>query len=79
MIYREPGFLAVVWFGSFPVPSPPSPVSKLDRRRTRRLRKRRKRDNLLREGREGVGEEPNHTTARNVILYISFNTLWEQR
>ncbi len=30
MICRGPGFLAVVWFGSFP--PPPSPVSKLDRR-----------------------------------------------
>ncbi len=35
MIYRGPGFLAVVWFGSS-CPFPPSPVSKLDRRHTRR-------------------------------------------
>ncbi len=28
MIYRRPGFLAVVWFGSSPTP-PPSPDSKL--------------------------------------------------
>jgi hypothetical protein len=27
----------------------------------------------------GVGEEPNHTTARKpLILYKSFNTLWRQ-
>jgi hypothetical protein len=32
----------------------------------------RKRYNLL--TREGVGEEPNHTTARNLVLYKSFNT-----
>ncbi len=51
MIVRESGFLAVVWFGSYP--TPPSPVSKLDRRHTGR---RRKRDNLLSErGREGGG------------------------
>ena len=43
MVYREPGFLAVVSFGSSPTPSP-SPVSKLDRRHTGRLRKR---DDLL--------------------------------
>ncbi len=29
MIYRRPGFLAVVWLGSFPPNNPPSPVSKL--------------------------------------------------
>jgi hypothetical protein len=41
---------------------PPSHVSKLDRRYTGRLRKR---DNVLTgEGVKGVGEEPNHTTAR---------------
>ncbi len=46
-------------------PPPPqvplSPVSKLDRRYTVRLRKR---NNLLTREGEGVGEEPNHTTAR---------------
>jgi hypothetical protein len=50
--------LAVVGFGSFPTPSP---ASRLDGRHTGRLRKR---DNLLRG--EGVGEEPNNTTARNL-------------
>ncbi len=35
MIYRGPGFLAFVWFGSSPTPSPPPPtVSKPDRRHT---------------------------------------------
>ncbi len=51
-IYRRPGFLAVVWFGSSPSPFPPSLVSKLDRRHTGRLRKR---DNLL-TGKGGDGD-----------------------
>jgi hypothetical protein len=50
IIYRGPGFLVVVWFGSS-CPFPPSPVSKLDRRHTRR------------RGGKGLGAEPNHTTA----------------
>ncbi len=58
MSYRGPGFFAVVWFGT----SPPRLVSKLDRQHTWRLWKR---NNLLTgEGGKGVGEEPNHTTAR---------------
>ncbi len=48
MIYRGPGFLAVVWIGFIPTPS----VSKLDRRQTARLRKR---DNLLTGDRKGGG------------------------
>ncbi len=44
MIYRGPGFLAVVWFYSYPIPSFPSPVSKFDRRQIGRPRKR---DNFL--------------------------------
>jgi hypothetical protein len=52
MIYRGPGFLAVVWFVS-------SPVELSDGR-----------------GEEGVGEEPNRTTARKpAALYKSLNTL----
>ncbi len=55
MIYRGSGFLAIVWFGSFP--SSFSAIhSKIER------------DNLLTEngggGMEVVGEEPNHTTER---------------
>ncbi len=46
MIYRELGFLAVIWFGSTRS-APPSPVSMIDRRHTGRLRKR---DILLRGG-----------------------------
>jgi hypothetical protein len=29
-----------------------------------------------RERGEGVGEKPNHWTARSLVLYKSFNTLW---
>ncbi len=54
----RPSRRRMIWFFSHPLP-PPSPVSKLDLRHTGRLRKR---DNLLTEG--GVGEEPNHKTAR---------------
>ncbi len=60
MIYRGPGFLAVLLFGSSPAPSP-SPVSKLDWQHTGRPRKR---ENLMTGEGEGEGEEPNHTTAR---------------
>ncbi len=49
LIYRGPGYLAVVWFGSSP-----TPVSKLDRRHTGRLRKR---DNFL-TGEGGRGGWP---------------------
>jgi hypothetical protein len=60
MIYRGPGFLVVVWFGS----SAPSTVRKLDRRNAGRARKR----NNLQTGEEGEGEgeEPNHKTARKL-------------
>ncbi len=64
MIYRGPGFLAVVWFVSFP----PFSVSKLDRRRTGRLWKR---DTLL----TGEGWMGRRSTARNLVLYKSFKTL----
>ncbi len=58
-VYRGQGFLAVIRIGFFPTPSS---LSKLDRRRTGRPSKR---VNLLTgEGGEGVGEEPNHMTAR---------------
>ncbi len=50
----------MIWLLAHPLPF--SHVSKLDLRHTGRLKKR---DNLLTgEGREGVGEEPNHTTTR---------------
>ncbi len=59
MIYKGPGFLAVVLFGS----SLPSPIGKHDQLHTGSPRKG---DNVLTgEERDGVREEPNHTTARN--------------
>jgi hypothetical protein len=30
------------------------------------------------ERREGLGEEPNHATARSLVLYESFNSLWSK-
>jgi hypothetical protein len=44
ILYRGPGFLASVWLGSTPTPSPRYPVRELDRRHAGRLGKR---DNLL--------------------------------
>jgi hypothetical protein len=60
-------------------PPPPHPVSKINRRHTGRLIKR---DNLLTG--EGVGEEPNHTTARKPgplynITYSRVPTLTRMR
>jgi hypothetical protein len=62
MIYRGPGFLAVVGFGSTPTPFP-SPVSKLPLFLSLPMCRR---SCLLTEegGGEGVDVEPNHTTAR---------------
>ncbi len=72
MIYRESGFLAVVWFGSSPTPFPPLHESCLSFSvflcvavlvywRTR--------------WGEGLGEEPFHTTASKPGPLLSFNTL----
>ncbi len=60
MLYRRPGFPAVVWFGSLPIP-PPISVRNLVRRNTERLRNW---DNLLTGEVGRGGEEPNHTTLR---------------
>jgi hypothetical protein len=60
MIYRGPGFFAVVLFDSSP---PVLHVSSTGEDR--------KRDNLLTEEGGGVGEEPNHKSARKLgPLYI---------
>jgi hypothetical protein len=58
MIFKGTGFFAVVWFGSSPTPSPP--LSTLDRQHTGRL------ERQLSHGRGGwgLGEEPNHSSAR---------------
>ncbi len=58
MIYRGPGFLALVWFGNSPTPSPPSLVSKIDRRH----RKTEKERNLAVDW---GGGGATHTTSRN--------------
>ncbi len=80
MIYRGPGFLAVVWFGSSPTPSP---VSKLHRRHTGRLRKRETTCSRER-AEEGVGEEPTagkpgplkvvqYSLLLNVVMFYTFH------
>jgi hypothetical protein len=73
MIYRGPGLLAVVWFGSLPTLSPPYPVSRLDRRRhTGRLRKR---DNLLTGEGEGGWSRSRIIPQESLVLYKLVNTL----
>jgi hypothetical protein len=66
MIYRGPGFLAVVWFAL------PSVASRLDRRHTKRWE--REETTCWREG-EGMDEEPNHTTVRKpgLLLVIQYS------
>ncbi len=64
MIYGGPGFLAVLWFGSSPTPSPLS--SQYHRRQTAELRKI---DNLLTgEGGAGVGKEPIMQWQESLVL-----------
>ncbi len=55
IVYRRPGFLAVVWFGSSPTKNSPHPVSKLHRRHLKNEKQRQLTD--WRGGKE-VGEEP---------------------
>ncbi len=74
MIYRGPGFLAVVKFGSKPTPYPPSPVSKLDRRHEGRLQMR---GNLLmEEGGRGLAWSRIPRPQESLSLYKSFNPVW---
>jgi hypothetical protein len=77
MIYRGPGFLTVVWFGSSPTPHP-SPPSLLSESLTGVIQEDRDRETTCwrERGMKGVGLEPNHTTARSLVLYKSFTTLW---
>ncbi len=70
-VFRGPGYLAVFWFGSSPIPSPPLP---LDRRHTGRLRKR---DDLLTWEGEGVGDTYDRKKSWSSIK--SFNTVWPHR
>jgi hypothetical protein len=61
MINREPGFLVVVWFSS----SRPPPLSHRQQARPATHRKTEKEiQRAYGRGEEGMGEEPNHTTAR---------------
>jgi len=75
MIYKGPGFLAVVGFGSSPTPLPALfPVSKLDRRHTGRHWKR---DNLRTgEGGRGWRRSQIRRWRESLFLYKSFKTLW---
>ncbi len=71
MIYRGPGILVEIFFVSSPSASPP--VSKLDRRHTGRLEMR---DNLQTGGgKEGVGEEPNHSTTRKPWSSLNYSII----
>ncbi len=71
MIYREPGFLAVVRFGSSPNPfSLPFPVGKLSLLHSVALCRR---SSLLTE--EGVGGRGGGRTRESQVLYKSLNTL----
>jgi hypothetical protein len=60
MLYRVPGFLAIVLFGS-PTTRPPSPASKMSFFVSLPVCRR---SGLLKGEGERVGKEPNHTTAR---------------
>ncbi len=72
IIYRGPGFLAFLWFGSSPTPSPP--VSKFDRRHTGRFSNK---DKLLTGRGEGWGGESKIIRRReSLVIYKSFNALW---
>ncbi len=64
-IYRGPGFLAVIWFGSTPNPHPP--VSKLHRRH-----KTTEKERQLADGKGGRGRPPHES----LTIYRSFNPLW---
>jgi hypothetical protein len=66
-------FCAVVWFGSSPTSSPLFRLQVVSLSQSSCVC----RQSRLLTGLEGkrVGQEPNHTTARSLALYKSFNTL----
>ncbi len=66
-IYRRPGFLAVVLFGS-----PSSPAGKLDGATQRKTEKERR----LADGRRGEEGAESIRPQESLVLYKSFNTLW---
>ena len=79
MIYRELGFLAIIWLGSSHIPSPPFPgVSKLPLVFSLPVTCVSPIELTDERWGGGDGEDPNHTTARKLVLYKSFNTLWLQ-
>jgi hypothetical protein len=57
-------------------PLPPSPVSKLDSTGDAHRKTEKERQLADERGEKGVGKEPNHTTARSLVFYKSFSTLW---
>ncbi len=71
MIYRVPGFLAVVTSSPHPIPLSRQQVVSLSQSSCVLPVE-------LTDGRgwEGVGEEPNHTRRESLVLYESFNALW---
>ncbi len=73
MIYRGPGFLAVVWYGSPPLPLSPSCPSEA---RPATTRKTEKEEKLLTGEGKGVGEEQIIRQQQSLVFYKSFNTLW---
>ncbi len=73
IIYRGPGFLAVLWFGSSPTPSNPPLPSVCWTGDTQGLRNR---DNLLTEEGEGKGMRSQIIWLQeSLVLYKSLNTL----
>ncbi len=74
MYYRELGFLAVVWYGFFPL-SPPSPVRKLSLFLSLRVCPR---SNLLTGGGKGVVVKgaKSYDGEKSLVLYNPLTTLW---
>ncbi len=70
-IYRGPGFLMVVWFGSSPSPSLPLPSEA--RQATHRKSEKEKQ---LAHGRWGWARSRNIRPQKSLVPYKSFNTLW---
>ncbi len=71
--FRGPDSLAVVWFGSNPPSTHTFSSSKLSIFLSLTACRR---SSLPDRRGGGMGEEPNHTTARSLVLYKSVCTLW---
>ncbi len=78
MIYRGPGLLIVAQYGSSPTPSS-HPLSR--QARTATHKKTEKEGQLAdREGGgEGGGKARSYDCGESLVLYKSFNTLWDQQ